>query len=133
MPTFNLSNEIQIVNPSANVDSHYGTYSSLADAKLGVPVILREKGKTVGIIESGSVIEYWWKSGTTDSDLVVKGSSTPISGTTNTIPKFTIGGLGDSQIADDGTNVTIGGGFGFYKFNVNGEILCKRSDFMEKA
>ena len=124
MATFNLSNEIQIVNPSANVDSHYGTYTSLSDAYIGVPEILREKGKTVGILESGSVVEYWWKSGITDIDLVKKETSAPISGTTNTIPKFTIGGLGDSQIAESGAGVTIGGGYDFYKLNVNGTIFC---------
>jgi hypothetical protein len=124
MATFNLSNKIQIVNPSANVDSHYGTYASLSDAYIGVPEILREKGKTVGILESGSVVEYWWKSGITDIDLVKKETSVHISGTTNTIPKFTIGGLGDSQIAESGAGVTIGGGYDFYKLNVNGTIFC---------
>jgi len=130
MATFNLSNEIQIVNPSANVDSHYGTYASLSDAYIGVPEILREKGKTVGVLESGDVVEYWWKSGITDIDLVKKETSIPISGTTNTIPKFDTLGLVDSQIVDDGTNVTIGGGSNFYKFNVNGEILCKTNLYL---
>ena len=131
MATFNLSNEIQIVNPSANVDSHYGTYTSLSDAYIGVPEILREKGKTVGVLESGSVVEYWWKSGITDIDLIKKETSAPISGTTNTIPKFTIGGLSDSQIVDDGVNVTIGEGYTYEKFNVNGTIYCKTAVLMQ--
>jgi len=131
MATFNLSNEIQIVNPSANVDSHYGTYASLSDAYIGVPEILREKGKTVGVLESGDVVEYWWKSGITDIDLVKKETSIPISGTTNTIPKFDALGLVDSQIVDDGTNVTIGGGSTFEKFNVNGTIYCKTAVLMQ--
>jgi len=46
-----------------------------------------------------------------------------IIGTLNTIPKFNAIGLGDSQIVDDGTNVTIGGGYNFMKFSVNGGLF----------
>jgi len=74
MANFNLVNRIKIVNPSANVDVDYGPYNSLSDAKTAVLEIIREKGKTVGIIESGSVVEYWWKDGIGDGDLVPKTS-----------------------------------------------------------
>lgn len=72
MSTFNLSSPILIVNPTANVDSTYGPYTSLADAKTAIIQGLRVIGRTVGIIENGAVVEYWWKEGITDNDLVVK-------------------------------------------------------------
>jgi hypothetical protein len=74
MANFNLANRIKIVNPSANVDVDYGPYNSLNDAKTAVLEVIREKGKTVGVIESGSVVEYWWKDGIGDGDLVEKTS-----------------------------------------------------------
>lgn len=72
MSTFNLANRVQITNPNANVDIDYGPYNSVIEAKSAVLEVIREKGKTVGILIGGSVVEYWWKSGILDSDLVVK-------------------------------------------------------------
>lgn len=72
MESFNLTKSVQIVNASANVDVLYGTYETIALACAEVLPVLREKGRTVGIIENGSVVEYWWKSGVLDSDLVKK-------------------------------------------------------------
>ena len=88
MATFDIGNKIQIVNPSANVDAKYGPWNSIAEAKTGVIQALREKGLTVGVIESESIVEYWWKSGITDNDLVLKtevggGSGTPGVSVTN--------------------------------------------------
>lgn len=71
---FDLSQKIKIVEPSANVDWKYGPYNDIATAKTTVIASLREKGLTVGVIESGAVVEYWWKAGTTDNDLVLKTS-----------------------------------------------------------
>lgn len=56
----------------ANVDERYGTYSSTSEANASIPQAIRSKGLTVGIIEDNSVVEYWYKSGITDNDLVIK-------------------------------------------------------------
>ena len=70
--SFDLSVNVRNANPSANIDYYYGTYNSLEEACQNVPQEVRLKGKTVGIIENGNVVEYWWKSGVRDEDLVIK-------------------------------------------------------------
>lgn len=54
-----------------------------------------------------------------------------ISGTLGTVPIFSGQGFGESQIAESDGNVTVGGGFNFYKFNVNGGMFCKGFIFMQ--
>jgi hypothetical protein len=67
---------IKLTNPG-NVDWYYGggltAYASIEDALATVPGALR-LGKTVGILIDGTVVEYWFKDGITDEDLVVKNS-----------------------------------------------------------
>jgi hypothetical protein len=72
--SFNITQPVKVVNPNSNVDSDYGTYADVAAANLAIPQAVREKGKTVGIIDglTGSVVEYWYKSGITDLDLIPK-------------------------------------------------------------
>jgi hypothetical protein len=84
MSTFNLANKIKIVNPVANVDNNYGPYTgatlsealNLAHTTIGG---LRAVGLTVGIVVDGSMTEYWYKSGTTIQDLVLKQSADTLS------------------------------------------------------
>lgn len=57
---------------SANVDAMYGPYISLTAARTNVLAALRSIGRTVGIIESGKIVEYWWQEGTADNQLVKK-------------------------------------------------------------
>jgi len=79
MATFNLSSQVKIVNPVANIDSMYGPYGSTGDAcnqTTGVPTSLRANGRTVGITTVNGVVEYWWKNGTADSNLVIKVDTT---------------------------------------------------------
>lgn len=75
-----------------HVDYYYGggeeAWASLALAKAGVPLSVRE-GKTVGVIESGEIVEYiWHPSDTSDTGLVKKQSDVEFNGTANKIPKF---------------------------------------------
>lgn len=79
MSTFNLANLIKIVNPSANVDSYYGVWDNTTEAVLNVPIEVRQKGKTVGILDGSKVVEYWWQEGIQDSDLVPKGAEVDLS------------------------------------------------------
>ena len=76
--TFNLANTIKVVNPESNVDFYYGVWNSLAEAKSRVPQAVRKVGKTVGVVEDGEVLEYWWNTGTADSELVLKENSSGI-------------------------------------------------------
>lgn len=55
------------------VDAWYGPYADLATARAAVPTAMRLY-RTVGIIEVGGVMEYIWKVGTADGDLVIKSS-----------------------------------------------------------
>lgn len=71
--SFDLTQKIKIVNPHSNIDELYGVYNSVAEALTGVPLVLRQKGRTVGVLVGGSVVEYWFKDGVTDTDLVLKG------------------------------------------------------------
>lgn len=66
-----LNDNIFTDAPKAS-DSRYGTYTSLAEALSSVSSDNRYQGLTVGIVEGGSVSEYWFKNGTTDNDLIAK-------------------------------------------------------------
>ena len=73
MSTFNIANPIKIVNPNANLDSRYGPWISVADANSNIAQGLRQLGLTVGVSSVATgVIEYWYKNGIQNTDLVVK-------------------------------------------------------------
>ncbi len=65
---------IKLTNPGS-VDWYYGSgntaYSTVADALTTIPAPVR-LGKTVAIKTGDTIVEYWFSSGTTDSDLVIK-------------------------------------------------------------
>jgi hypothetical protein len=65
---------VKILNPHASVNDWYGPHADLATAKSTVPSSVRAQGLTVGVIEATGVVEYWWKDGVTDVDLVEKTS-----------------------------------------------------------
>lgn len=54
------------------LDGKYGPFTSVADANSNVTTTLRHKGLTLGILENGSVVEYWYKDNITDAGLVKK-------------------------------------------------------------
>jgi len=73
---FNLEIDGKIKSTTVgNVDWYYGggnpAWSDTASALAGVPSAVRS-GRTVGILVGGEVVEYWWKSGILDEDLVLK-------------------------------------------------------------
>lgn len=78
-----ITNGIASPNKMSNIDYYYGTFNSLSEALTVVEPAIREKGRTVGIefpipntdpVET-QVVEYWFKSGTKDADLVVKSTN----------------------------------------------------------
>lgn len=65
-----LNDNVQIFAPKA-LDNRYGPYTTLELAKSSVAIVNRHLGLTVGI-GTTLVVEYWWKAGIADTDLVVK-------------------------------------------------------------
>jgi hypothetical protein len=68
--TFDLANRVRVLNPCANIDSQYGPYVSVEEAKTTLAGVLNENsvGRTIGITEAdGKVTEYWWQT-ITDSN-----------------------------------------------------------------
>jgi hypothetical protein len=78
-----------VVGSNTAVDAKYGPYADVATAKSEIGSTLRYKGLTVGILVSGSVVEYWWKDGITDSDLISKGGATAWGTITGTLSSQT--------------------------------------------
>jgi hypothetical protein len=73
------------------LDNRYGPYTSTTEANLSVNIAYRVVGLTVGILSgttsysggryvesSQGIAEYWYLTGITDSDLVLKYSYTPL-------------------------------------------------------
>jgi hypothetical protein len=56
--TFPLVNRVGVTNPYAAVDARYGPWSTRNDALTSFNAGLRSQGLTLGVIESGKVIEY---------------------------------------------------------------------------
>lgn len=69
---FNISQPIDVRSKCANIDILYGPYNSIEEACQAILSTRRTIGRTVGIIDNGSILEYWWKSGIGDEDLVQK-------------------------------------------------------------
>lgn len=72
---FDIINRIEIHTPYPNLDKFYGPYTDLQDAVTSVPSVLRQKGLTVAVYEGDGVVEYWWRNGIENSDLIPKLSS----------------------------------------------------------
>lgn len=56
-----------------NIDAKYGPYSSTTEAIMALAPEARAIGLTVGIKTSTGIVEYWFKNGTGDHYLTVKG------------------------------------------------------------
>lgn len=65
-----LNDNVQVFAPKA-LDNRYGPYATLELAKSSVAIVNRHLGLTVGI-GTTLIVEYWWKTGIADTDLVVK-------------------------------------------------------------
>ena len=59
-------------NAPKHGDARYGPWSSVANANLNVLALQRVVGLTVGIQSGNTLDEYWYYTGVTDSDLVLK-------------------------------------------------------------
>lgn len=72
-------------NPLPNVDAKYGPWNSNTEAITNIPRESRAKGLTVGIIENGKIVEYWWESSIENSGLIKKQSTGGGGGDTYTL------------------------------------------------
>lgn len=77
--TFPLVNRVGVTNPYAAVDARYGPWNTRNDALTSFNAGLRSQGLTVGIIESEKVVEYWYRDGVSDENLILKSSGIDIS------------------------------------------------------
>ena len=75
-----LLNDNINVETGKHLDNKYGPYADIATSKSSIPEFKRARGLTVGIIVGSSLVEYWFKDGTTDTDLVLKTSGSSGSG-----------------------------------------------------
>ena len=94
-----------------NLDTYYGLYDSIEEALKIIPPRMRSKGRTVGILEDGSVVEYWFESGIEDSDLIVKneGGGTSFTGI-ETEDSDTVIFTGNGTVGNPLSAESVGGG-----------------------
>ena len=72
MGTFNIAQRIDVRETNPNIDALYGPYESVEAALAAIPRSRRAIGRTVAIMETGGAVEYWWKAGIEDENLIVK-------------------------------------------------------------
>lgn len=82
MAVASLANRIQVNTNCANNDALYGPYNSIAEAISSIPPTLLNgegaRGRTIGVLESGKVVEYWWQPEGEGYNFVKKGGSSEI-------------------------------------------------------
>lgn len=54
------------------IDPRWGPYNSVLEALVGIDQSQRYHGLTVGIRSGGEIVEYWFKAGVNDVDLILK-------------------------------------------------------------
>lgn len=54
------------------LDAKFGPYASTTAANNTIPETLRYKGLTIGILENSEIVEYWYKAGTSNAQLIKK-------------------------------------------------------------
>lgn len=60
--SFNLGNQITLKNKNSNIDRDYGPYEGKTPAEIATLLEATiQAGKTIGVIEEGKVVEYWWQ------------------------------------------------------------------------
>lgn len=72
MGNFNVAQRIDVRDRCSNIDALYGPFNSVAEALAAIPVNRRAIGRTCAIMEDGEAVEYWFKAGIDDDNLVHK-------------------------------------------------------------
>ena len=71
--SFNLGNQITLKNVNSNIDRDYGPYEDKTLTEISE--LLKDTiqiGKTIGVIEEGKIVEYWWQKVTDRFEFVKK-------------------------------------------------------------
>ena len=74
----------------------YETYASASDANILIPPAYRYLGLTILVTVDGENVEYWYKDGVTNADLVLKTTK----GGFTLIDQFYVGAVGKPQDGD---------------------------------
>lgn len=60
--SFNLGNQIALKNKNSNIDRDYGPYEGKTLTEIAALLTdTIQIGKTIGVVENGRVVEYWWQ------------------------------------------------------------------------
>lgn len=119
------------INLASNkpLDKRFGPYLSVNDALNDIPVFQRHQGLVVGIIENGSVQDYWFRDNINDGDLVSKsidytsitnaptipGDVSQLTDSSNLLKSFSFSIQSDDSgvfTVTDGTPLRLSGDFG---------------------
>lgn len=77
--SFNLGNQITLKNKNSNIDRDYGPYEGKTLEEIAALLTdTIQIGKTIGVIESGNIVEYWWQQEGDGYAFVKKGESKEI-------------------------------------------------------
>lgn len=74
--SFNLGNQITLKNVNSNIDRDYGPYEDKTLTEIAD--LLKDTiqiGKTIGVIEEGKIVEYWWQKEGGGFEFVLKQNS----------------------------------------------------------
>lgn len=74
--SFNLGNQITLKNVNSNIDRDYGPYEDKTLTEIAD--LLKDTiqiGKTIGVIEEGKIVEYWWQKEGDGFEFVLKQNS----------------------------------------------------------
>lgn len=74
--SFNLGNQITLKNVNSNIDRDYGPYEDKTLTEIAE--LLKDTiqiGKTIGVIEEGKIVEYWWQKEGDGFEFVLKQNS----------------------------------------------------------
>ena len=74
--SFNLGNQITLKNVNSNIDRDYGPYEDKTLSEIAE--LLKDTiqiGKTIGVIEEGKIVEYWWQKEGEGFEFVLKQNS----------------------------------------------------------
>ena len=74
--SFNLGNQITLKNVNSNIDRDYGPYEDKTLTEIAE--LLKDTiqiGKTIGVIEEGKIVEYWWQKEGEGFEFVLKQNS----------------------------------------------------------
>lgn len=77
--SFNLGNQITLKNKNSNIDRDYGPYENKTLEEIAEELKdTLQIGKTIGVIESGKVVEYWWQNKENSIKFISNGSGDEI-------------------------------------------------------